>query len=193
MIEAYPLSWPVNWPRTEHREWSRFGVSLAVARDSLLRELAALGAIDVVISSNIELRRDGLPYANRQQPDDPGVAIYFTLNGRQQCLPVDRWKTVRDNLRAAGLTVAALRGLHRWGAQHMIDAAFAGFQALPAPTNAEFEPAWWHVLGVTRDATEEEIRTAARRLAKVHHPDVGGDPEKFIEVQSAWLEGLKGR
>lgn len=75
----------------------------------------------------------------------------------------------------------------------MIDAAFAGFQALPASADAACELAWWQVLGVSRNATEDEIRKAGRRLAKIHHPDVGGDPERFLEIQSAWLEGLRGR
>lgn len=109
-IDAWPLAWPATWPRTDYPERSRFGVSFAVARDELLYELDLLGATDVVISSNVELRRDGLPYANRPEPIDTGVAIYFTIDSRQQCIPVDRWDRVKDNLRAAGLTIQALRG-----------------------------------------------------------------------------------
>ena len=107
MIQAYPLQWPSAWPRTDTPQRSRFGVSFAVARDDLLSELELLGATDIVISANIELRRDGLPYANRPEPDDRGVAIYFVWHGRTQCIPVDRWDRVRDNVRAAGLIEAA--------------------------------------------------------------------------------------
>ena len=183
-IQAYPLSWPATWSRSSGQERSRFGVTFAVARDELLYELDLLGASDIVISTNIELRRDGLPYANRPEPADTGVAIYFHLGGRQQCIPVDRWDRVKDNLRAAGLTIQALRGLERWGAKHMVDAAFTGFAALPASgTSGE---AWWQVLGVRPDTPFGEINQAYLALVKTHHPDAGGDTEQFIRIQTAF-------
>lgn len=184
-IDAYPLSWPAHWPRTARPEPSRFGVTFAVARDHLLDELARLGATDIVLSSNVELRRDGLPYANRPEPDDPGVAVYFRLNGENRCIPVDRWDRVKDNLRAAGLTVAALRGLDRWGANQIVDAAFRGFAALPAGGTTETS-AWWEVLGVARDASPATVRAAYRELVKRHHPDRGGVAETFHAIQMAW-------
>ena len=41
------------------------------------------------------------------------------------------------------------------------------------------------VLGVSRDAETNEIRKAFLKLSKVHHPDKGGDMEKFKEIQEA--------
>ena len=41
------------------------------------------------------------------------------------------------------------------------------------------------VLGVSRDADTSEVRTAYKQLAKEHHPDKGGDPEKFKELSHA--------
>lgn len=41
------------------------------------------------------------------------------------------------------------------------------------------------VLGVSKKAEQEEIRSAYKKLAKEHHPDKGGDPEKFKEIQQA--------
>jgi len=41
------------------------------------------------------------------------------------------------------------------------------------------------VLGVGRNADTSEIRTAYKQLAKEHHPDKGGDPEKFKEISQA--------
>jgi len=43
----------------------------------------------------------------------------------------------------------------------------------------------YSVLGVSRDADTSEIRTAYKQLAKEHHPDKGGDPEKFKELSQA--------
>lgn len=40
-------------------------------------------------------------------------------------------------------------------------------------------------LGVRPDATEDEIAAAYRRAAKQHHPDTGGDTEKFQRAQTA--------
>ena len=40
-------------------------------------------------------------------------------------------------------------------------------------------------LGVSREATTEEIRRAYKDLAKQKHPDKGGDPEEFKQIQEA--------
>lgn len=41
------------------------------------------------------------------------------------------------------------------------------------------------ILGVPSDATPEQIKAAFRKLARQHHPDIGGDPEKFKQVADA--------
>ncbi|RKO92719.1 hypothetical protein BDK51DRAFT_28553 [Blyttiomyces helicus] len=41
-------------------------------------------------------------------------------------------------------------------------------------------------LGVAIDATEKDIRSAYRKLALVHHPDKGGDKDKFQELGTAY-------
>jgi len=43
----------------------------------------------------------------------------------------------------------------------------------------------YSVLGVNKNAEIAEIRTAYKQLAKEHHPDKGGDPEKFKELSEA--------
>ncbi len=45
------------------------------------------------------------------------------------------------------------------------------------------------ILGVSHDATDEEIKKAYRGLAREHHPDVSGDPgsdDRFKEVAAAY-------
>lgn len=44
----------------------------------------------------------------------------------------------------------------------------------------------YEVLGVEETATTEEIKKAHRKLVKEHHPDKGGDPEKFAKIQEAY-------
>ena len=43
----------------------------------------------------------------------------------------------------------------------------------------------YSVLGVGKDAGEGELKKAYHRLALQHHPDKGGDPEKFKAIQEA--------
>jgi hypothetical protein len=158
---------------------------------NLLTQLKRLGADNIVVSSNVMLRRDGLPYANQRRPDDTGVAVYFTLKGQQQCIPCDRWASVDDNIHAIGLTVEALRGLERWGAKEMVDAAFSGFQALPPGSGMPSVSPWWQVLGVPETATGDDMKSAYRLLAKKHHPDYGGDPELFQRLRNAYEQAIR--
>jgi curved DNA-binding protein CbpA len=44
----------------------------------------------------------------------------------------------------------------------------------------------YEILGVRRDATDDQIKAAYRRRAKTTHPDSGGDPEAFSRVQKAY-------
>ncbi len=121
MTEAYPLYWPEGWPRTKYPAWSKFKPGgFAAECQKVYDELDRLGASAPIVSSNIELRNDGLPYSNRRTPRDAGVAVYFALDGRQQCIPCDRWGSVEENARAIWKSIEALRGLERWGAIHHI-------------------------------------------------------------------------
>lgn len=183
--EAYPLYWPVGRKRTQYRETSRFGLSFARARDDVAREVKLLGGRDLILSTNIPLRRDGLPYAGVAQPQDPGVAVYFTYKGKQFCFACDRWRKVEDNMRAIALTVEALRGIARWGTGDMLEAAFTGFVALPDPQRAR---TWREVLGFPpgRIPPVGEIDSNYRVLRSRHHPDKGGDGRLFHEVQTAY-------
>jgi DnaJ-class molecular chaperone len=44
----------------------------------------------------------------------------------------------------------------------------------------------YETLGLTKDASEQDIKKSYRSLAKKHHPDSGGDKTKFQEIQEAY-------
>merc|ERR1719326_1092345 len=48
---------------------------------------------------------------------------------------------------------------------------------------------FYKLLEVEKNANDSEIKKAYRKLAVKHHPDKGGDPEKFKEITRAY-EGL---
>src|SRR3546814_10988664 len=114
--EAFPLAWPFGWPRVARRKSAPFGMTMAAARDHLMNELRLMGARYPVLSTNAELRRDGLPYAIKREPDDPGFADHFEWHGKTMTFACDRRDTVRDTVRAVGKTIAAISGKKGWGA-----------------------------------------------------------------------------
>jgi len=133
------------------------------------------------------LRQDGYPRADARQPEDPGVAVYFTRKKKPVCFACDKFDRVWKNMRAIQRTIEAMRGIERWGSSQLLERAFQGFAALPERTGA----AWWDVLGVSANASADEIRQAYRELARVRHPDAGGTHEGFVALQEALRMALQ--
>lgn len=181
--DAYPLDWPEGWPRCDYPEHSRFKTTFTIARDCLVDELRMLGAKYVVISTDVPLRRDGLPMAKRREPDDKGVAVYFQYRGKPMTFACDRWAKVEDNLQAIRRTIEAIRGIERWGASDMMERAFTGFLRLPSSD-------WRSVLGVPPDCDNlTVVKFHYRSKAQLTHPDKpGGDEAAFQAVNQAWRE-----
>jgi hypothetical protein len=76
-VESYPLHWPAGRPRTPRNQisYSRFSPgNRAQEVRSVQDELWRLGAKNVIVSTNVRLRRDGLPYAGDKAPDDISAA-----------------------------------------------------------------------------------------------------------------------
>jgi hypothetical protein len=185
---AYPLSWPLSWKRNKTPQRSRFGTfynkpSVAKGRDAVIHEVFVMGcpSYNVVISSNLPLKRDGLPYSNQKEPTDTGVAVFFRIDGKPTVLACDKWNTVGDNLWAIARHVEALRGQDRWGVGSLAQ-AFAGYVAL----NEKTEATCWEILEIASNATEPQIMDAYRRKARETHPDKeGGSSELFSAVVRA--------
>lgn len=156
--EAFPLSWPIGWPRTRSPGRSRFyTTTLYKARGEIENELRMLGATALVLSTNIPLRLDGLPYSNSREPSDHGVAIYFRIKGEPRVLACDKWDLTAHNMVALARHVEAMRGQLRWGVG-TLEQAFGGYRALPAMP--EGKP-WWEILGVQYTAPGRRSRPRA--------------------------------
>lgn len=191
MTAAYPLSWPPHIQRSARRENGAFRTTLVGAiknvKDSLRRFAADSGKkMDaVVISSNVTL--------GEEKPADPGVAVWFTWDGLQVCIPVDRYQTVAANLQAIHHILEARRTELRHGTLALVRASFQGFIALPGPGRAA-PPDWRQVFrfepphGVI---TRDRIDGAYRLRAKECHPDAGGSAEAMAELNRAREEALR--
>lgn len=186
MTQAYPLQWPDGWPRTAaHKREdgrarfqkgdyrNRSYTTINTTRQQLADELQRLGARNVVLSTNVELRLDGQPYSNRRPPSDPGIAVYFTLDGEPMVMAQDAFLRVPDNIRSLTLAISGMRQMQRHGGGTMLKRAFSGFTALPPPD--QMSPIvtaaprnWWDVLGVAQSAPWEVVKGAHRGLVKAH-------------------------
>lgn len=186
--EAFPLHWPDGWTRTPpaERETGAFKVTTEAAQQSLYAELARLGVDDWIISTNIPIRRDGAYYSSPgyHRPEDPGVAVWFTVKGEWRVIACDRYKTVTANTRAIALTIDALRGLDRWGTSQIMERVFRGFTALPSNELVTVQH-WREVLDLTHASTLEQAEARYRALAKAYHPDLGGDIVKMTALNLA--------
>lgn len=135
VTDSYPLRWPDGWPRAKGRAPSRFKVSILQAAVELRDELHRMGADNIVFSSNLVSRRDGLPAASQNRVADPGVAVYFRMRlpqgPRNLVLACDRYEQPCDNVRALGLTISSMRAIERYGVGGVMERAFDGFHALP--------------------------------------------------------------
>jgi hypothetical protein len=178
-IDAFPLQWPHHVPRTppERRVAGSFMVTPGKAMEELVKEVRLSAGRDLILSSNVPLRRDGLPYANTREPADPGVAAYFVRKGQQVCIPCDTYDRHWKNIRAIGLSIKDMRGPEMRGCAAITDAAYTGFLALPAPGVAQQARGWWEVLGIPRHTSELVIDAVWKRLMR-DLPAIGSDVQR---------------
>lgn len=217
-VTAHPLAWPRGFARTPayKRERARFvrksqsycterlTVPVAVGRlmDAFSRytRVGQDWRVDlnfVVISTNLRTRQDGLPAGGQTEPLDPGVAVYFEMDGKARVMCCDRWNRVADNLAAVAATLEAMRGIERWGVAEA-SRAFTGFAPLPEPGRSRARSCWEvlgirhaDILGKTNTYGQTLINQAYRILAQTCHPDRGGSHEAMTELNNAREEALK--
>jgi len=204
-ITAYPLAYPSWQPRTPtyrrraaqfgSKNGDRFGIKQLTLSQAIGRVYDQLRAFtkpgrpfrvdmdDIVISTNLATRMDGLPKSGQAKPGDPGAAVYFVLDGERQCVPCDTYTRVEDNIAGIAHTLECFRAIERHGSG-MLKAAMTGFRALPGPDHF-LGRNWRDVLEYDGDDFHEAKRQYQRRSSETH-PDRGGDNDKFHEVQKAW-------
>lgn len=193
-IPRFPLAWPTGWRRTHAglRHYAKFStrqsgqfsksLSVAVAVDRLQGELDRLGAKNATLSTNVQLRLDGIPRSDNE-PSDPGAAVYFSFNGKATVFACDKWRRVADNIAALAAHIYAVRGIERYGVGSL-EQALAGYKALPADTAAD----WRKVFGFSESAavTAEQLQARYKELAAVTHPDTeNGNHEAFVHLGRA--------
>jgi hypothetical protein len=214
MIESYPLYWPEGWKRTpsaqrvyghfnkKERQYSstpgipswdrKRDLTVADGVQRILDQLGKMGVEkqDVIISTNVRTRLDGMPRSGEREPEDPGAAAYWQFPGEPtRCMAVDRYTTVADNLAAIAATLDAMRAIERHGGAEILNRTFKGFAALPEKASSP----WREILGFGPEVPidTDTLDSRFRELVQQHHPDRGGDPEKFQSVIEARSQARK--
>lgn len=194
MTTAFPLAWPPGWPRSTSKSLSPFSVKgFEINRRKVINELKLMGAGRIIISTNVPLRRDGIPYAENRRIEDPGVAVYFNHKDRPLVMARDRFWTPGENMRSIAMVIESLRAMERHGGRFMMERAFTGFAALPAPASKRTNRTWREILGLdaVTNPSAEVIGLCFTRLAKERHPDNGGSDEEIRELLLAREQALK--
>lgn len=185
-ISAHPLTWPTTFPRAKYREKGAFKTALPAAIKNVQQSLRMFAQDsgkkleNLVISSNVSLGVDA--------PADPGVAVWFTWDGLQVVIPVDRYLSVASNLQAIHHILEARRVELRHGTLALVRATFQGFLALPAPA----AKSWRETLGVEGVPSAQELQQAYRRASSAAHPDrPGGSNDAMAAINAAYDQAKK--
>jgi len=201
-MTRYPLSWPAGWKRTasfarkqgpfRNEARPRKELTIADAVDRVLDALRLMGIRDwmnPIISTNVEPTLSGRPRSNQSNPSDPGVAVYWRKDTQDvhKVMAIDRYTTVEQNLAAIAATLDAMRAIERHGGAMILERAFQGFTALPAPKT------WRSVMELDESTpfTLDWVNSKYQVLAKKRHPDVGGSHAAMADLNWAMAEAEK--
>lgn len=120
-----------------------------------------------------ELKR-ALPYCERVSNRDPDNVQGLVAKAEEHLVAERYDDAVRDLTKAFELSGKSSRSIH------------ARLQKAQQRLKISKTKDYYKVLGVARDADEQTIKKAYRRLAREHHPDKGGKPEKMAEINEAF-------
>lgn len=170
-MEINELQWPdgVTITPRQHRQKSMFKVDYQTARAHIKKQIKLMRGSNVKITST---------------PEHAPVAVYFNSGGKSYCFACDKFKTKTSNLRAIGLTIESLRAIKRHGSSEMMEQAFRGFEALPAPTKSGWREVFdFHPTGTP---SFDQLKKVYKHTVKHVHPDHGGTREEWDNVQNAY-------
>jgi len=157
----------------------RFTARLETVQRDLMRVIRAMQATSLHVNQDIL---------------EGTAEIVFDREGQRYVFRCGKYPDPLDNLRAAQLAITYIwRAIEEYGVvseQQELDRVFAqfflGFAATPDDTVlllGSGREDWWQVLGVEPDSDQTAIRNAYRALARVHHPDAGGNPQEFGRLE----------
>lgn len=127
------------------------------------------------------------------------VEVIFDRNGKRYTKKCSKWENSLDNLRAIGLSIEYLyRAVEIYGIESaeefniLFDSTFIGIEATPDDSVLLIGNStnWWEILGISKESNKKEMINAYRSMAKVHHPDSGGDSEQFQKIRKAYDEAI---
>lgn len=185
MIEARFRPIPVwahsTTPDHARRSHWTFKADWANTLDLLHRELRHLDARSIVIGCGLrerDIRNDGWPRSDAREPGHPGIELSFDTPHGRLVYATDVCVWWQHNVRAIALGLEALRAVDRHGITRRGE-QYAGFKQLTAG-------------GPDPDRGAELIHQhgSARAALLATHPDQGGDPADFADVQAAREAGL---
>ena len=168
--------WP--YPEQAHRP-ALFKAGYQDTLNRLEYEIDQVGGSEVIIglvTDAASIRLDGRPRAD-MRTHHAGVELSFEVpDGRRLVFHTDvhsgYTNSWQDNLRAIALGLEALRAVSRYGITTGIGEQYAGFLQLTGGPNPE----------AGRQLVEEA--GGIRQALLKHHPDQGGDPRRFADVQA---------
>lgn len=186
------IDWPTGFDRTapgDRARTSKFSSTIGKTTEAIATQMDRMDVDEWRASTGsggAHVKGNGLPKATAN-PDDPGIAVYWTKNGDQYAVACDRWWRLVSNAREVLLWIEETR---KRGDRPVVtgDAQFA---AARLPSGKEDDPVVAldekpHViLGVQPDAPENVVKAAARQAKASAHPDQGGSREEFQRVKAA--------
>lgn len=181
-----------------------FRADPTTTKNALLRLMRKLGAENVTLKQDLlgkskaaEITFDRTfrgAWDNARRAYDEETRRYHVL--------VETYEHPEDNLRALYLTleyqykIIELYAPQQTSTQlkQSFDRVFGQFEEL-APLDATRLLAsggrWWEVLGTSDRPTRAELEHAYRALARLHHPDRGGNGAVMQRINTAYSEGLQ--
>jgi hypothetical protein len=189
------VNWPPSKPETawQARKDGQFQVTgLAQAAERVENQVSMFTkkgrnhvwrTTDLWIYAGGLLTKQGRFLNNQKASIDPRVVVEFDLDGKPYSIACDRYTSAAQNLCAIAAVIEGFRTNERHDVL-TIHQLMQSVSALPATSSAKVR-GWWEVLALPRNAPREDIETKYKELARVRHPDAGGNDQEWHELQEA--------